>query len=138
MYWHRVWLKEGRPSQGWLHSTMVKKVKKRAQYHYAVRRLKRKSDLIKAGKLFEASMHGDFNLLKEIKLVRGGKDVQVELPETVAGANGEEEVVEKFREVYSTLYNSAGSEKEMEELLAKVESLIRIDSINEFRKVTAS
>ena len=33
-YWHRVWLREGRPNNNWLHATMVKK---RAQYHYAVR-----------------------------------------------------------------------------------------------------
>ena len=25
MYWHRVWLGAGRPSNGWLHDTMVKK-----------------------------------------------------------------------------------------------------------------
>jgi hypothetical protein len=47
-------------------------VKKRTQYHCAVRRLKRKSDLIQAGKLFEASMKGDMDFLKEMKMVRGG------------------------------------------------------------------
>ena len=95
MYWYRVWLKEGCPNQSWLHSTMVKK---RTIYHYAVRKLKRKADLVQAKKLFEASMQGDLNLLKEMKTIRGGKMEHRELPETEAGANDEEEVVEKFRE----------------------------------------
>ena len=95
MYWHRVWLGEGRPSSGWLHDTMVKK---RTQYHHSVKRLKRKAKLIQAGILFEASMNGDINLLKEIKRIRGGKDSIPDVPETVAGANGQEEIVEKFGE----------------------------------------
>ena len=135
MYWHRVWLTEGRPSNGWLHSTMVKK---RTQYHYAVRRLKRKSDLIQAGKLFVASMEGDLHLLKEMKSARGGKGGQSELPETVAGANGQEEIVEKFREVYSTLYNSAESEAEMTDLLARISTMIQDDSVGEVGKVTGA
>ena len=135
MYWHRVWLSEDRPNHGWLHATMVKK---RTQYHYAVRRLKRKSDLIQAGKLFEASMQGDINLLKEMKSVRGGNVGQAELPETVAGGNGEEEIVEKFREVYSSLYNSAETDKEMEDLKTRVASLVRADSVGEVGRVTGA
>ena len=123
-YWHRVWLSEDRPNHGWLHAKMVKK---RTQYHYAVRRLKRKSDIIQAGKLFEASMQGDINLLKEMKSVRGGNVGQAELPETVAGGNGEEEIVEKFREVYSSLYNSAETDKDMEDLKTRVASLVGVD-----------
>ena len=135
MYWHRVWLAEGRPSHGWLHDTMVKK---RLHYHYAVRRLKRKADLIKAGKLFAASVESDLNLLKEMKSVKGGKACQSEVPDTVAGANGEEEVVEKFREVYSTLYNSADSNAEMADLLTRVTALIQADSEAEVKKVNGN
>ena len=134
MYWHRVWLAEGRPSHGWLHATMVKK---RTQYHYAVRRLKRKADLIRAGKLFVASMESDLHLLKEMKAIKGGNLCQTELPDTVAGANGQEEVVEKFKEVYSLLYNSAESESEMCDLMAKVTNLIQADSLGEVKRVTA-
>ena len=134
-YWHRVWLKEGRPNHGWLHATMVKK---RSQYHYAVRRLKRQTSLIRAQKLFQASMQGDLDLLKEMKTVRGGGGCQPELPENVAGANGPDEIVDKFREVYSKLYNSAGTQGEMSELKSRVSDLIKLDSINEVRKVTGS
>ena len=87
MYWHKVWMSQGRPSQGWLYDTMVKR---RTQYHYAVRRLKRKADLVRAEKLFVASMESDLNLLKEMKQVKGDKACNNELPGTFAGANGGE------------------------------------------------
>ena len=73
-------------------------------------------------------MQGDLNLLQEMKTIRGGKMEHRELPETEAGANDEEEVVEKFREAYSTFYNSAESEKEMEDLMTTVLSQIKDDS----------
>ena len=133
-YWHYAWLAEGRPSTGWLYSTMVRK---RTQFHYAVRRLKRKAALIKAKRLFQASIEGDIKLLKEMKALRsGGFAAEPDLPDTVAGANGQEEIVEKFKEVYSALYNSASSEAEMPELVTKVAELIRPESSDEVSKVT--
>lgn len=132
-YWYRVWLKEGRPNNGWLHATMSRK---RTQYHYAVRRLRKKSDKIKAEKLFVASMEGDINLLNEMKKIRCGVDSSTELPDTVDGANGQEEIVDKFRTVYSSLYNSAGTQEEMANLHEKVSQLIRVDSVIEVNKVT--
>ena len=56
---------------------------------------------VKAQKLFEASLWGGADLITELKKIRGGK-YRHELPETVAGANGETEVCEKFREIYET------------------------------------
>ena len=113
-------------------------VKKRTQYHYAVRRLKRKADLIRAGKLLVASMESDLNLLKEMKSVKGGKSRSNELPETVDGANGDEEIVEKFKDVYCNLYNTAESRAEMSDLLVRVSGLIQGDSAAEVDKVTGS
>ena len=81
----------------------------RNQYHYAVRRLKLDSRLIRAKKLLEASVNGDAELLKEMKAISRGRGCKEELPEHVAGADGQDGIVEKFREVYQTLYNSAGS-----------------------------
>ena len=135
LYWHKAWLSEGRPNHGWLHKIMVQK---RLQYHYMVRKLKRKADLIRAGKLFAASFESDINLLKEMKRIKGGGFYSNELPDSVAGANGEEEVVEKFKEVYSSLYNSAETNVEMANLAKKVTSLIKNDSLNEVKKVTGA
>ena len=81
-------------------------------------------------------MEGVLHLLKEMKSARGGKGGQADLPETVAGANGQEEIVNKFREVYSTLYNSAESEAEWAELLARMSTMIQDDSVGEVGKVT--
>ena len=60
---------------------------------YAVRRAKVGSNLTKAKKLFEASLSSDIDLLKEMKNIRKGKGQD----DNVAGANGEEDIVEKFR-----------------------------------------
>ena len=135
-YWHDVWLQEGRPSTGWLHGLMVKK---RTQYHYAIRRARRKSDLTRAEQLFEASLQGDCNLLAEMKKIRcGGSGRLADLPDEVAGAQGEENIVEKFRTVYESLYNSAGTDPEMAELLNKVNRLISNSSVQEVIKISGS
>ena len=68
-YWHDNWVLEGRPRGNRLHGVMVKK---RAQYHYAIRRTRRRSDLTRAETLFESSLQGDCNLLAEMKKVRCG------------------------------------------------------------------
>ena len=77
--------------------------KSRNQYHYAVRRGKLKENLVRATKLFEASVTEETDLLKEMKKIKLGGKHTADLPENVAGANGEEEIVEKFRYVYSAL-----------------------------------
>ena len=110
-FWHSIWSSAGRPNQGVLHSIMAKT---RNRFHYAIRRARKRADLVRAQKLFEASEVGCMDLLKEMKQIRnGGKTTCSDLPDSVAGANGEEEIVGKFREVYSSLYNSCGSEEEM-------------------------
>ena len=48
-------------------------------------------------------MEGDTILLKEMKKLNSGVGGQADLPDNVSGANGSEEIVEKFSEVYSTL-----------------------------------
>ena len=135
IYWGDVWKKEGRPSTGWLHTTYVMK---KSQYHYAVRRAKARSDRSMAEKLLVAALQGDTALLHEMRNIRKGGDGPGELPDTVAGGNGEQEIVEKFKMVYSGLYNSAGTEEEMIDLLEKVEDLITPEAVNEVSKITGT
>ena len=113
-------------------------VLKRTQYHYAVRKLKRKADLVRAEQLFEASLLGDMDLLKEMKQVKSGSGDHVDLPDDVEGANGEEEIVERFREVYETLYNSSGSQDGMAQLREHIQSLIGPQSLEDVQKLTGS
>ena len=135
LYWGDVWRKEGRPSVGWLHDTYVKK---RSQYHYAVRRAKARGDQAKAENLLAAALQGDTALLTEMKKIRKGGGGPPELPDTVAGANGEQEIVEKFRNVYSSLYNSASSEDDMRVLSDKVQALITPEAVGEVARITGS
>ena len=73
-----------------------------------------------------------------MKSIKCGKNASIELPDNVAGANGESEIVEKFREVYQALYNSAGSQVEMEEIKSKVSDMIRAESMVEVNKITGA
>ena len=109
-FWHGVWSSADRPPTGVLHSIMTKT---RNSYHYAIRRARKSADLARAKKLFEASEAGCIDLLQELKKIRSGGKTSADLLDNVAGACGEEEIVAKFREVYSKLYNSWGSEEEM-------------------------
>ena len=132
-YWGDVWKKEGRPSTGWLHDTYVRK---RSQYHYAVRRAQAASDKYRAEGLLAAALQGDAALIKEMKVIKKGGGGPAELPDTVGGANGPEEIVEKFRDIYSTLYNSASTNEEMNILSEEIRNLIGHDAVEEIGKVT--
>ena len=135
-YWHDAWVLEGRPRGNWLHSLMIKK---RSQYHYAIRRARGRADLTRAEHLFEASLQGDCNLLEEMKRIRcGGKGKNQDLPDAVSGATGEDDIASKFKTVYETLYNSADTEAEMLQLQDRVESLIGQNSLQEVAKITGT
>ena len=131
-FWHAVWVSAGRPQDGDLHTAMARS---RNIYHYGVRRAKRQSELYKAKKLFEASFTSDMELLKEMRKLRAGNDGIAELPDNVAGADGEDEIVEKFREVYSALYNSSSTADEVEVIRNKVRELVTNDSIQEVARI---
>ena len=133
-FWHSIWRSAARPSSGVLHSIMVKT---RNSYHYAIRRARKSSDLIRAKKLFEAAESGSMDLLQELKNIRMGGKSSADLPDNVAGANGEEEIVAKFRDVYSSLYNSWGTQAEMVSIKEQLPFLMQTeDSLAEVQKLT--
>ena len=71
--------------------------------------------------------------MKKVRCEGGG---QAELPDKVAGAEGESAIVEKFRDVYSSLYTSAGSETEVGLVKEKVRDLINQDSTQDIMRIT--
>ena len=79
---------------------------------------------------------GDVDLLKEMKNIKSGTGGSQELPDNVEGASGEEEIADKFREVYSALYNSSGSQDGMAVLREHVQGLIGPESVAQVSKVT--
>ena len=132
LFWHEIWKSCAKPNTGDIHRKMTQS---RNHYHYAVRRVKTGSDFTKAKKLFEASLSSDIDLLKEMKNIRRGKG-QDDQPDNVAGANGEEEIVEKFREVSQAVFNSAGSSAELDTIKTRLGGLIQVDSVHEVMRVT--
>ena len=92
IFWHSVWRSAGRPPRGELYNLMRVT---RSKYHMAIKRVRRAADKIKATKLFEASLSGGMDMISEMKKSHGGKH-SPGLPENVAGANGEEDICEKF------------------------------------------
>ena len=79
LFWHSVWQSAGRPGDGEFFRIMQKT---RARYHMAIKRVRRMKDQIKMQKLFEASMNGGTNLIKEMKKSHGCKH-QHEGPENL-------------------------------------------------------
>ena len=133
LFWHAVWISSERPNTGALHSVMTHS---RNKYHYAVRRVKKLSKTIRASNLLDAASKGDANLLKEMKNIKGKKKQSQTLLNNVKGAEGPDEILDKFREVYQALYNSAESVDAMEFIKTKINNLIGPDSLKEVRKVT--
>ena len=88
LFWHSVWLSAGRPNQDQLFEIMKAT---RNRFKYALRRVRKATDAIKAQKLFKASLWGGGDLLAELRKTRGGQHTP-DLPESLAGADGEEEI----------------------------------------------
>ena len=134
IFWHELWRSAGRPRHGGLFEIMKKT---RNVYHYAVRKIKKQADLIRAQKLLDAAEAGNADLLNEMKKIKGFKKTRLDLPDEVAGANGEANIVEKFCEVYEELYNSSGSSDALLEIKEKLGGLIvGEESVVEVFKIT--
>ena len=82
----------------------------RREYHYAVLRVKRAWGQHHAEELLAAAMDGDVWLLKKMKTIkRGQSSAKSELPDSVVGAKGEQEIRETFKDSYERLFNSSPS-----------------------------
>ena len=93
--------------------------------------------MIRAQKLLEAAETGSADLLKEMKKIKGSKKVKLDLPDEVAGASGESNIVEKFCEVYEELYNSSGSYDALQGIKEQLEiNIVGEESLEEVLKVT--
>ena len=125
----------GRPNRGIVYNIMCGT---RNLYHYAIRKVKRQAAEIRSRKLIVAANNGDANLLKEMKKIKGGYKESIDLPEQVDNVEGEEEIANKFREVYSTLFNSAETTDAMDTIKMKINEMIGPDSLLDVDKVTGA
>ena len=132
-FWYSVWLSAGRPANCELHRVMVCT---RVKFRAAVRRARSKANSAKAHVLLDAAARGDQALLHEMRRVLGSKHQAQEVPEALEGEVGQGPVLEKFRSLYSALYNSASTSANMEELKERMKSMLDCRSEGEIRKVT--
>ena len=95
------------------------------------------STMLSGKQIYEQTLLGQRNFLRPPLTVIGRK-ICDELPEHVAGADGQTEIDEKIREVYEALYSSAGSGQEMDQIKARLAELIGASSLEEANKITGS
>ena len=133
LFWHSVWISAGRPSQGTLYQVMLHT---RAKYHVAVKKAKRLAASAKAQNILDASEKGDYALMAELRKILDTKSKGQTVPESLDGKVTHDTILERFRECYEELYNSAGSEAAMTGIKEKLEGLIKGSSIHEVSKIT--
>lgn len=136
LFWHGVWRSAGRPNTGGLYQVMCWS---RNQFHYAVRRAKRLAANIKARKLLEAAEEGNIALMKEMRNTLGRKTCGQAVPETLDGKVTHDSILDRFRECYEQLYNSAGTGDAMAIIKEKLANLVQgnsAQSLKEVHKVT--
>ena len=132
MFWHSIWLSSGRPTSGELHRVMCWS---RNKFHYAVRKLRKISENIRAEQLLEASEAGDIELMKAFK---GKKGTCQTMPDSIEGKTEHHEILDKFKEVYEQLYNSAESKEAMNSIKEKLSNMINIgNSYSVINMITA-
>ena len=73
-------------------------------------------------------MEGDAELIKEMKSIKKGKAASSELPDSVGGAVGEDNIAELFRTSYEELYNSAPTINDIQSTRAALEDMISLSS----------
>ena len=108
----------------------------RNKYHYIIRKVKKQASNIQTDKLLTAASNGDAELIKEMKNIKGGKKQGQSLPDTVEGAEGPDEILDMFREVYKNLYNSAESIEAINKIKYNINERIGVDSVQEVNKIT--
>ena len=108
IFWKNIWLECGKPPTGVVHDIMRKT---KLQYHYAVRRLKRKSDELRKCKMAEALKNNSSrDFWTEVKRVENsGRN----LPSNIGGKTSSSDIAALFAEKYKTLYNSVPSDNDL-------------------------
>ena len=134
LFWHSVWKDAGSPQSGALHQVMCHA---RRKYHTSVKLAKRLAGNTKAKNLHAAAETSDVELMKELKRTLDKKSMAQTIPDSLDGKVTPDTVLERFRECYQDLFNSAGTQDAMTGIKAKLAQLIDASSATEVEKVTA-
>ena len=134
LFWHSVWISAGRPSSGSLHQVMVYC---RWKYHLAINHAKRAMAMNKANSLVTAAESGDRYLFEELRKHIPGKNNGQKVPECVEGKVTHDTILDKFKECYMELYNSADTKEGMKLIKAQLDNLVDDNAIKEAAKINA-
>ena len=137
-FWYSVWLSAGKPTTGWLFQVMKWS---RNKFHYSVRKVKRLAGSLQARKLTAAAEEGNMALMREMRATIGSKSVGQAIPECLDGNVTHDTILERFRECYEELYNSAGTEQAMETIREGLQNKIqgsRFQGQSEVQKVSGA
>jgi len=131
-FWHAVWRSAGKPMNTELHRLMKYT---RNQFHYAVRRVKRKESEIRNNKFIKCCLENNVDdLLGEIKKMRGCHSNNSEV---IDGKSGEKDISHHFRELYEALYTSVESTGNLNDLINDIDSDIHQDSMQYVNNISA-
>ena len=98
----------------------------RAKYHYAIRKAKRKANMMKSAKFREASLEGNAALLTEMKSALVSRRTQQPVFDSLDGNVSAEDIDARCRDVYQSLYNSANTDEKMETIKRNMEMIRQV------------
>ena len=133
LFWHSIWMSAGRPNSGSLYLVMCHA---RRKFHLAVKQLKRRAADIKSMDLLAASEAGDAALMDELRKSLNRKCTGQQVPDSLEGKVTHDEILDKFKDCYEDLYNSARTDEAMLHIKERLEQLISAASTEEVDKIT--
>ena len=85
--------------------------------------------------LVEAAVQGNMALIKELRSTLSGKSAGQTVPESLDGRDTHDTILDRFRECYEHLYNSAGTEDAMTVIKERLEQVINVNAGASMREV---
>ena len=121
-FWHAIWISADKPIKGGLFNIYKWT---RNKYHYAIRLAKREKNRLESEQLGAAAELNDIELYKEMKRHISGKGSGQEMPDELEGKVTPDDIIGKFRQCYSDLYNSADRTQELVAVKSHIQDIIR-------------
>ena len=120
IYWHSALITNGRPSNGWLKDTMIKW---RKLYHKEIKNCRMDKKMEKAEELLAAALQGDKKFMDGLRRNKcNTTETEVDF---VDGVSGEQNIANKFKDLYSGIYTSVGDSEKTRQKLEQLEAKIR-------------
>lgn len=123
--YHQMWKDAGRPNCGELFNL---RKQTRADYHYAIRKVKQKENVIRSEKMSNSLLCNDSKKFwYDVKKMKGNKNI---VPLTVDDVRGDKNIANLFADKYGELYTSVESDKHS---LNDIKNCIncRVDAMND-------